>query len=341
MKTLFFHRSNDYTGSTRALANMIEIEYSGKNITVVTTDSKRQGFLSTLANIKITRVCYPMIKGKRIRLFSYLVSNFHMFFIAVFSACRFDVFYINTINPYPAAIAGRLFRKKIIYHIHEKFIHINREQKFLESILNSTNAMRIYVSEFVRGQYPETKNLSEVKYNKLPPSFLSKVIITPITDRPRQNIIMISSLTIVKGVLNFIELAKILPHYNFVMLLSSDKSETDLFFKGVIPQNVSIISAESNVHPFLQKADLLLNLSIPTLCIETFGLTILEAMAYGIPAIVPNVGGPTELVTNEYNGYCVDVANLDVVKQKINESLANPNYEKLANNALEKVKLFI
>src|SRR6185312_4179128 len=346
MKTLFFHRSNDYTGSTRALANMIEREYSGKDIAhgkicVVTIDIKGQGFLSNLANVHIKRIWYPMIKGKRLPLFSYLIGNLHMFLIAVLYSFRFDIFYINTISPYPAVIAGRLFGKKIIYHIHEKYIDHTREHKFLEWMLNNTKATRIYVSEFVRNRYPKTNDLYEVKYNKLPKSFLLKVTITPLADRPRCNIIMLSALTIVKGILNFIELAKILPQYNFLLLLSADKNETDLFFKDAIPQNVSIICAESNVHPFLQKSDLLLNLTIPALCVESFGLTILEAMAYGIPAIVPNVGGPVELVTDGYNGYCVDVANLDIVKQKINESLADSNYEKLVHNALEKVNLFI
>lgn len=51
--------------------------------------------------------------------------------------------------------------------------------------------------------------------------------------------------------------------------------------------------------------------------VETFGMTILEAMAYGIPAIVLNVGEPMEIVSDGYNGYCIDVSDVDVVSATV------------------------
>ena len=86
---------------------------------------------------------------------------------------------------------------------------------------------------------------------------------------------------------------------------------------------------------------MLLNLSHPEEWIETFGLVILEAMYYGIPAIVPNVGGPTELVEDGINGYLVDPHNLDDVISKICHLMQNENlYNSFSSFALKKSKQF-
>ena len=78
----------------------------------------------------------------------------------------------------------------------------------------------------------------------------------------------------------------------------------------------------------------MLNLSNPFVWVETFGMTILEAMAYGVPSIVPNVGGPIELIEDGYNGFCVDVTDAKVVVEKIKEVLESDNYMRFADNAM-------
>ena len=46
-------------------------------------------------------------------------------------------------------------------------------------------------------------------------------------------------------------------------------------------------------------------------------MTILEAMAYGIPSIEPSAERPLEIVEDGKNGYCLDVTNLQLVSEKI------------------------
>jgi glycosyltransferase involved in cell wall biosynthesis len=342
LEVLFFHRSNDYTGSTRALANMIQSEYNGQNVIVVTIDIKGIGFLSELSNVKISKVYYPLIKGKRIKFISYFISTLHLFLLAFKQRTKIDTFYINTINPYPAAIVGRLLKKKIIYHVHEKFVDNGLEQRLLEFIFNHTKSTRIFVSNYVKNQYPASINPSIVKYNKLSPVFVSNVKLIPINQRSRNHIIMISSLSVIKGVYQFVALAKVMPTRQFTLIVNANDNEISSFFKDKndLPINLNILPAQSDIHPFLSNADLLLNLSIPSMWIETFGLTIIEAMAYGIPAIVPNVGGPLEIVTDGYNGYCVDVTDIAVLQQKIEKCFADNNYEHLATGALQRIKDF-
>jgi len=75
--------------------------------------------------------------------------------------------------------------------------------------------------------------------------------------------------------------------------------------------------------------------------VETFGLTIIEAMAYVIPVIVPPVGGIIELVEENKNGFLVDSRNARLLHEKLNILLNNQDvYERMAICSLEKIHLF-
>lgn len=341
MNVLFFHRENDFTGSTRALATVIETEFPGEDVVVVTIDNKNGGFLTNMPQVKLKKIYFPSFYGKKIKFFSHIVSLLHLFLISLTFGFKFEIFYVNTIVPYPAVIGGRLIRKKIIYHIHEKFIDNSIGQKIIEFVFNHVKSERIFVSKYVFNQYPSSYNNYVIKYNKLPLSFLNEISITPIQNRPLKNIIMISSLSESKGVRIFVELANKMPEFNFTLIVSTSQNKIDSFFCFKNNSNLKIIPSQQNLHPFLYQSDLLLNLSIPSLCIETFGLTILEAMAYGIPSIVPNIGGPVELIKNGYNGYCVDVENLNVLVDKIKFVLKIENYCLFANNAFKQLEKFV
>lgn len=340
-KKLFFHPRNDYTGSTRVLANIIEAEYVDQQVFVVVNNIK-EGFLSQLSNVKIIPIYYPLYKGNRIFLITPILWRIHAFYLAFKYSFKVDTFYINTIVPYYAAIVGAIRRKKIIYHIHEKFVVKNCYTKVSEWVFNHTTATRIFVSKYLEEQYPIRKGCpSIVKYNTLPKSFLDKVNVVSIEERHRNTIIMIASLSKVKGLFTYVDVARKMPDYRFVLILSANKEKIENFFVETLPNNLTIYPSQSDIHPFLQKADLMLNLSIPSLWIETFGMTILEAMAYGIPSIVPNVGGPTELIIDGYNGYCIDVTDVDEVIFTIKRALMEENYMCLMKNSLKRFLCFL
>ena len=338
---IFFHPKDDHTGSTKVLADTIEREYINKKVFCVATDNNSKGFLSDNKNIKIIRIHCPLINGKRIKYLSTFIYYIHAMYIALFYGSRYNVFYINTIMPFYATVAGSILRKKIIYHIHEKFQKKTLITKIAEHIFCNIPSTAYFVSQYTKDQYVmNKKSTAIIKYNSLSSAFLKNIHLTPVKDRKLNQIIMISSLSPAKGILTFVQLAQLMNHYRFSLIISSDVKSINDFFGEDIPSNLKLIPAQSNIHPFLQNSDLLLNLSIPELWIETFGLTILEAMAYGIPAIVPNMGGPTELVKDEYNGYCVNVTDLSDISQKITHILTPSNYHSFAQNALLQPKKF-
>ena len=340
-KTLFFHPNNDFTGSTRVLANLIESEYAGKKVTIITMNVGN-GFLTNLSNVHIIPIYCFRVNNRRIPVLTGLIWRIHAWFVTLLLGWSYDIFYINTIKPYYAAVVGWLYHKKIIYHIHEKFIIKSMNIKLFEFVFNHVQAKRIFVSEYVKSKYPLKVNCEcVVQYNILPKSFLSKVRIKPIEERERNVIIMITSLSKAKGIFTYLEVARKLPTRLFFLLVSSDVESIKKFLGTEVPKNIRILPTQSDIHPFLQTSDLIVNLSMPNLSVETFGMTILEAMAYGIPAIVPNVGGPTELIIDGYNGYCIDVCDVDSVALTIEKVFCRDEYCRLASNSLERVNLFI
>ena len=241
-----------------------------------------------------------------------------------------------------AALAGRVLHKDIIYHIHEKYVNKSIKSKLAESILYSTKANRIFVSKYVASKYLDNKwGESIIEYNKLSKDFLKNINRKQCENHNRREIIMISSLQKGKGVDMFAQLACVLQDYSFTLILNCSYEEINRYFINSIPKNLTILDKQDNIHPFLSKSDIILNLSNPCFIIETFGMTIIEGMAYGLPAVVPNVGGPVEIVENNYNGFCVDVTDLNVLTEKIKFILNEDNYERFYNNSLKRLELFI
>lgn len=338
---LFFHPKNDYTGSTRVLADVIARDFSGQFVDIITNRNHNKGFLSELPNVRLTGYCMPTWHGRSIPVVTPVGWRIHFVLLTLFFGWRYDTFYINTITPCLAALLGRLYGKKVIYHIHEKFVRRSLSVRIMEWVFAHTKAHRIFVSEYTMSCYVNNPSCtSEVCYNHLGEHFLDKVRMKPIEERKRDTILMIASLSKVKGLSTFMTIAELLPKFHFRLMLSADMESIRTYLGWPVPDNVELIPAQSDIHPYLREADLMLNLSNPFLWIETFGMTILEAMAYGIPSIVPNVGGPTELIEDGYNGFCVDVTDAKIVVDKINEVLDFDNYARLTNNALTMFERF-
>lgn len=335
--TLFFQPYDNYSGSVRVLAGVIEQDYANQIVYVISSSGSK-GFLSELPNVRVVHFFNPRFKSKKLALLNSLIWRFSAYIITFFLGLCFDTFYINTIVPDYAAKIGHFFRKRIIYHVHEKFVVSTRGIRIAEKTFNKVPAHRIFVSYYLKNQYRDNPNCtSEVRYNKLSKSFLANVNPKPIEQRNRNNIIMLSSLLIEKGSIAIVELAKSMPDYKFVYIINASKEKIEEFYSGkCIPSNIKLVDRQNNIHPFLHDADLNINLSNPNGWIETFGMTILEAMAYGIPSVAPDAGGPLEIIENGKNGYCIDVTNSKLLIETIRFILDQKNYKNFVENTFKK-----
>jgi len=159
-----------------------------------------------------------------------------------------------------------------------------------------------------------TKN---VLYNVLEKDFVNKAQQNLNKEKNSKIVLMICSLKAYKGVNEFLKLAQINPKFTFKLVVNANQNEIDEYFKNeTLPSNLIIYPTQKDTHQFYQEASILLNLSDVNLWVETFGLTILEGMAYGLPAIVPPVGGVVELIEEAKNGYLIDSKNVALVSEK-------------------------
>lgn len=337
-KIICFHLYNDYSGSPKVLSMIIRgLASKGYQIELYT--SRTNGFLTGIDGVIYHTFDYKWTKNKLITILRLFYAQLYMF-ISCMKYKREEniLFYVNTICPVGAVLSAAFCRIPVVYHVHEKYINPNLLHIFYEKVWKRYSTRTIFVSKYLQGQYNKENMQSAVVYNALSEEFLNHVRVKNCLRRP-YNILMICSLKKYKGVDVFIELAKKLPQYDFSLVLNSSQFEIDSFFSKK-SSNLKIYPTQQTVHQFLYQADLLLNLSVPTLWIETFGLTLLEAMSYGLPVICPPVGGPIELVENDKNGFCVDSGNIDELIKKIIYIFESGQYERLSENAKTKSLLF-
>jgi len=343
-KIVCIHLYNDYSGSPFILSQVINVlKNNNFNIELYTNTTK--GFLTDV-NVTKYDIFYKRSKYKVLILAYYILSQIILFFKLFKNKDDDVIFYINTMLPFGGALAANFLNKKVIYHIHETSIKPNILKKFLLRVIKLTSNKNIFVSSFLAN----CENIENINtftiYNALPEKFTNKANKHKYTYDACFNVLMICSLKEYKGILEFLKISKLCHTNNkiitFSLVVNASPFEIDNFFLNIkIPLNTTIYPSQSNIHPFYEKAILVLNLSRIDECIEAFGLTILEAMAYGIPCIVPPIGGPLELVDHDVNGFCIDsyevknISNL-IMKLELNREQLRP----LSHRAREKSLMF-
>ncbi len=341
MRVVSVHLLNDYSGSPKVLMQLLK-GWTKKNIeTHLYTCGGRDGFLSDISNVNNHFYWYRFAKNPVIRLLFLTLSQLFLGLKLLFFLKKSDVLYINTVLPFGAGIVGKIRGCKVIYHIHETSIKPKILKKFLFGVVKWSATEVVYVSHFLAEQefMDNTKN---VLYNVLEKDFVNKAQQNLNKEKNSKIVLMICSLKAYKGVNEFLKLAQINPQFTFQLVVNANQNEIGEYFKNdLLPPNLTIYPTQKDTHQFYKEASILLNLSDVNLWVETFGLTILEGMAYGLPAIVPPVGGVVELIEEGKNGFLIDSKNINLISEKINELLSNAAlYNKMSKDALEKSKFF-
>jgi len=338
-----FHLLNDFSGSPKVLAQLTEgWDRNGVEVHLCSSFMNK-GFLSDVSpSIARHSVWYRFYENRLLRLLALVFSQFLLMVTLFRLVRRDDIIYVNTVLPFGAALLGRMKGCRVIYHVHETTVKPLILKRFLFGILNFTAEELIFVSEYLSRQESFPGKITHVLHNAIPDSFLSRAKTSPRDTTKPQNVLMVCSLKAYKGVFEFVELAKRLEKYRFRMVLNAPQSDLDSFFAGTpIPANLELYPAQSDVVPHYVWADLIVNLSRPDGWIETFGLTIIEGMAFGIPAIVPETGGITEVVEHGFNGYHADSRNVPALAELIRNLFEDPvHYRAMSLSAHYQLKLF-
>ena len=331
-KIVVAHLFNDFSGSPLVLSQVLRgFIAAGHEIDLYTSKSSGDGFLSEIDGVKNYYYPYKWHPNKWITLLRFMAAQIGLLFRLRKYKGEDVVIYVNTVLPFGAALAGRILSLPVIYHIHETSVQPALFKKFLFSVVSRCSKQNIYVSKFLADQEPVQGVKSQIIYNAISPLFLDQV---EISQKDSFIVLMLCSLKEYKGIWPFIKAAEACCELQFELVLNAEQYEIDNFFAGKeLPFNLKIYSAQSNVHPFYQRASLVVNLSIPDQWIETFGMTALESFAYHLPFIGPPVGGIVEVVEDGFAGFLVDSRD----QQKLNEmikTLASDSelYRKLQSN---------
>jgi L-malate glycosyltransferase len=343
MRIFAFHLLNDYSGSPKVLNQLLKgWQQKGADITMVTC-SGREGFLSDIPGIRYHFYWYRWAANPFVRLFNLVLSQLLLFVKLLFVVRKNDLIYINTVLPFGAAFLGKLKGCRIIYHVHETTMKPAVLKRFLFGMVKWAATDVVYVSNFLAEQEPMPGKKIHVLYNAIETQFLTQARFGRKQQLPTQKmVLMVCSLKTYKGVNEFVDLASRHPKYLFTLVVNAKQQEIDDFWsQSQLPNNLKVFPTQTNLHPFYANADVVLNLSNPQSWVETFGLTIIEGMAYGLPAIVPPVGGIAELVVEGVNGFKVDCRNSDLLSSKLTEVLENEEtYNKMRAQALAKIERF-
>ncbi len=339
MKILFAHLLNNFTGSPKVLSVLLRelTKDSGLKISLLT--SKTDGVLNNIPNVEYHDNFYRWHENKFLRVFQFVLSQARIFFFTFFR--DFDVLYMNTVVPFGVALAAKLRKKKIIYHVHEVYINPGFVKKLYLKVMRKCAVVAICVSQYVK------KNIdfenSTVIYNPIQISPLPENLDEYLRQKLAQKMVfMPTSLKEYKGVFQFAELAWQNPDFKFVLLCSTDLEEMKKFFeKTELPKNLTLIGKQKSLEKFYRDAVVTMNLSLYDKFIETFGLTVLESFDALVPAVAPNYGGPKEIVENEKNGFLVDPYNLTEISDCIRKITSSFNvYKTFALNAKNRAKDF-
>jgi glycosyltransferase involved in cell wall biosynthesis len=340
-KIICIHGNNGFTGSPNVLATVVEgLHKENYDVTLVSSFNN-DGFLSSTNCTFKKKITYVFKKNKFSRLFQFIKFQFFSG-IFILGTDKKDVIYLNTVQPFFPAIIARLRGMRVIYHFHESYPEKSLFIKFLYYIVEKTANEIICVSQFVLNQLNENSQKKAVFiHNSLSSYFLENKIKTD-QIRVRKKILMVSSAREYKGIFEFCKLAKILNEYDFTLVCDATKKEVKELFKDFLSiSNLEIVETQKIVHDFYAQSDLIVNFSIPTQMIETFGLTILEGMHYGLPCIVPPIGGITELVHEGVNGFKVDIRQKEDLILKIRLILDDERkYHEMSNAAMKISKNF-
>lgn len=339
-KIIFIHLFNDRSGSPKVLSQAIKAYKTKWSETELLTSSHKDGFLTDVADTN-RNLFYRRSENKLMTLFYYIVSQTLLFFQCLRYWNKDVVFYINTMMPFGAALAGKLIRKKVIYHVHETSLRPLILKKFLRAVISLTADKVIFVSEYLKDVESFENKEQTVIYNALE----GNLVVEPESDKKYFIVLMVCSLKEYKGVLEFLQLTQSLSDVKdlqFQLVLNATRNEVDEYLKDrEIPSNLDIFNRQNHLSTFYKEASLLLNLSRPNGWIETFGLTILEGMEYGLPAIVPPIGGPTEIVREGVDGFQISCYEIEKIADKINILMKNKDeYLRLSKNARDRVKAF-
>ena len=321
------HPLNDFSGSPRVLADFCSSKaVQSESLTVVTSGSN--GFLYAGLGESQT-IWYAVGSSQLLNTVSFVLAQIQLFWVIVWLAIRSwwrgekVVVVNNTILCLGSVIASRCVGAFTISYLHELSISHsvvqNLTRKIAARVIHYTAHEVIFVSQFLSDHYPLNYRHRTVLPNGLRSDFTRATELDYATKFAQRRVLFVGSLRIYKGVHELVKIATCLPDIPFTAVFSCTDRELAMFFERlVVPDNLCLMARDRNIEKKYREAFLVLNLSLPKVCVEGFALTILEGLSMGCPCIVPPVGGHLDYF-NDSAGIMLDARDTDTIVDFISQ----------------------
>lgn len=343
---VFCHLLNDRSGSPTVLRSTLDaLDASEQALLFV--GSQGRGVLDE-AGVRTRRYWYRRSRYRPITLFTFFASQ-----LALYRALsrandipRDAVVFVNTLLPFAAMLWARRTGRRVIVHVHEVSITPGPLRRFLTSCAARSADLLLYVSNDHRARLPIEGPPALIVPNPIGAALVVRAEAhEPRQDRQQFRILMLASLRGYKGIEEFMALAKGVLNrtdISFDLVLNAEADDVVAFARRHSDAaNVTIHPRTDDPAQFYSNADLVLNLSRVDQWIETFGLTLVEAMTFGLPVIAPPVGGPVEIVTHGTDGYCIDSRDGAALREAVLKLADDPEtYEAMARAARKRAQNF-
>ena len=156
-------------------------------------------------------------------------------------------------------------------------------------------------------------------------------------DEDEKIITHISNFRPLKRVIEIVPIIKkVLQKHRLKVLMIGDGPERykveELCRQEGLCDTIQFLGKQENIHDLLCISDLFL---LPSET-ESFGLAVLEALAFGIPCITSNAGGLTEVNIDRQTGFTVPVGDIDAYVESLMFLLNDKSlYNQMSKNAKE------
>ena len=272
-------------------------------------------------HFEVTSYFYGTEKG-----FKAGISLIKQFFYLLLNTWKYDLIYIwfADYHSFFPALFSRLFNKKIMIVLGGFDVmkipelnyggHISGIRSRIIKASCRMSDQLIAVSDYAKTQAaknisPQVVSKTEIIYNGIDTAFFKDL------KKERQNkIIYVSAAqderrARVKGIDKLLEVAKSLPDYEFLLVGVADGFLEKIFQDH--PENIKTISfvSRDKLVALYNEYKIVLQLSV----IESFGVSVVEAMACGCVPVVSDVGALKEIVRPEY-GYLADRNHTDSIR---------------------------
>lgn len=161
----------------------------------------------------------------------------------------------------------------------------------------------------------------------------------------RMELIFVGRLIRDKGVHLLLEaLSRLEPEFDCHATIVGSGPEYDALVQQAealqLQEKVNFLGKRMDVPELLWQADWFVH---PAICQEGFGITLIEAMAAGIPCIAFNGGAIPEIIDHGKDGYLVEMGSVEAMAEAIRQAYRQHNtdaYRQMSAAAIKKAKTF-